>query len=447
MYKILYLFISLIFISQTNLTGQTLNPHSEEDLIEFSKIFSSSNNNYGFSKIDLPASYNLKMFTPPIVEQNGGSCVGHTVATSLSTTYNVVNKTSEFGRRQSHRFDPYYVYTALKQQNDVKCSIGCECGAYLWDGIELAIDFGIKKKFVEPKLECRDILTSQMLNGLSQKTSHYTIDDYYSLINYDENGKKTVWELDWIKEAIYFGLPPMVVIGVGSEFDRVTSSGLYQLPKSKENENGLHAVTLIGWNDSKNGGSFLFQNSYGTDWGDNGYFWLTYRDFNNNAYWGFIIDKEDYSDWKEDYRTNSYYKGGVYEKGVKKEGYSYEGEINKNTNLFNGKGILDTPTATAIGYYDEDHKDGWWLVCYDAYEKDGTRVPDPFYGWILFDQGVIIEKDSFGFTIGATNNKKTLIEELNLESYDLPISEEPATIDDFIQSDLDFFQQKLSAVE
>ena len=427
--------------------AQTLKSHSETDLIKFSKIFSKAKVSYGFNDEDLPVSYNLRNFSPPVVDQEGGSCVGHTVSTSLSITYNVVNNITEFGRRQSHRFDPYYIYTALKNQSNVKCSIGCECGAYIWDGIELVMDFGIKKKFVEPKLECRDILTNQLLTELDDRTSNYMIDDYYAMISYDDNGNKNVWELDWIKEAIYFGLPPMIIIGVGQDFDDVSASGLYQLPKSKQTEDGLHAVTLIGWDDYKNGGSFLFQNSYGNDWGDNGFFWLTYRDFNNYAYWGFVIDKDDYSDWKSDYRNNSYYKGGVYDKGVKKEGYYFEGEINTNSNLFNGKGILDTPTATAIGYYDEGHKDGWWLVCYDNFNSDGNRVPDPFYGWILFDQGEIIEKDSFGFTIGATTSKKNIIKELNIESYDLPIYDEPGTINDFNQSDLDFFKQKLSAIE
>ena len=61
----------------------------------------------------------------------------------------------------------------------------------------------------------------------------------------------------------------------------------------KGNEGSNHLVTIIGWDDNypaenfidkgapnskpKNNGAWLCKNSYGTDWGDGGYYWLSYE--------------------------------------------------------------------------------------------------------------------------------------------------------------------------
>ena len=99
------------------------------------------------------------------------------------------------------------------------------------------------------------------------------------------------------------------------------------------------------------------------------------------------------------------------------------------------------------GNYINGSKDGWWLVYQNDYNEAGEKVSDNFQGWVLFDMGDVIEKESFGFTLGETNSKQQLIQELKLDSHDLSLFEEEGSVDDFEEKDLNFFQNKISGVE
>ena len=64
----------------------------------------------------------------------------------------------------------------------------------------------------------------------------------------------------------------------------------------EEVKSKYHAIELVGWDDNyskynfnsncipNNNGAFLFKNSWGTNWGDNGYGWISYEDVTLNGY-------------------------------------------------------------------------------------------------------------------------------------------------------------------
>lgn len=51
--------------------------------------------------------------------------------------------------------------------------------------------------------------------------------------------------------------------------------GVYNETVASDSDGGGHAVVIVGWDDSK--GAWLIKNSWGTDWGYNGFGWIGYN--------------------------------------------------------------------------------------------------------------------------------------------------------------------------
>ena len=59
------------------------------------------------------------------------------------------------------------------------------------------------------------------------------------------------------------------------ESDAVAENGIVSMPTPKENCLGGHAVCIVGYDDTKQW--FILRNSWGSQWGDGGYFYLPYE--------------------------------------------------------------------------------------------------------------------------------------------------------------------------
>ena len=144
----------------------------------------------------------------------------------------------------------------------------------------------------------------EMINTMTANGDTLRYDSYAHLQNADcldnatrDNIKKAIMNQGALSLALYYD---------ASGFETNTISGksyyqtTYQGNVAKQASN--HCVTVIGWDDSyskdnfkegarpSSNGAWLIANSYGTDYNDSGYFWLSYEDESINDIYTMAVE-------------------------------------------------------------------------------------------------------------------------------------------------------------
>ena len=98
-----------------------------------------------------------------------------------------------------------------------------------------------------------------------------------------------------IKEALYYDHSPVVIgVLVYESFYNTQSNGIVPIPNvAKEDCYGGHALLITGWITIGNKEYWVVQNSWGENWGDNGFCYLEIGSFPINESWT-SIDLADY---------------------------------------------------------------------------------------------------------------------------------------------------------
>lgn len=77
-----------------------------------------------------------------------------------------------------------------------------------------------------------------------------------------------------IKAAICKYGPVAASVNVTNAFQNYTNGVFNEQPSNYANPSSNHAIVIVGWDDDKN--AWLMKNSWGTDWGEDGYMWIDY---------------------------------------------------------------------------------------------------------------------------------------------------------------------------
>ena len=234
---------------------------------------------------DIPSQVSLRHFAPSPGDQGAqGSCVGWATAYASRTLISAkANNSSSRPQNQSKIYSPSYIYNQLSNGD-------CDGGSLISDALELMKVGGVAplSDFPYDHGNCTSLPTAAQ----RARASEFRIKGYNRLWGSGHNKHIAT------RRALATGHPVVIGMGVSNAFMRLgAGDGLYRPSRDdiaasddidlafETGYLGGHAMAVIGYDDHHQGGAFELINSWGRQFGDGGYVWVTYDDFNR-----FVLD-------------------------------------------------------------------------------------------------------------------------------------------------------------
>lgn len=200
----------------------------------------------------IPNVIDLSSGLPQVYNQgNLGSCTAFATAGLMQSLKNKHNK---------HVFDPseMYLYYFTRQ---LEGTTSYDSGATIRNAVKAANKFGVPQesywKYIISKFKTKPNAKAQFFG------KHYKITKYMRLL-------QNLYEM---RNCLVQGYPFIFGYMVFESFYKIGKDGVMPFPNiKKERLFGGHAVLCVGIDMDK--GVFKCRNSWGKNWGDNGYFYM-----------------------------------------------------------------------------------------------------------------------------------------------------------------------------
>jgi len=217
----------------------------------------------GFTIPDgLPESADLSNFLPPIGNQGQqGSCVSWAVSYYMKSLQEKIQ--NEATTSKSTILSPAYTYNQITKGN---CT-----GTNIEQTLDILKEKGVASLSTFPYTasDCSE----QPSTSDDEEAALSKIEHYKSL-----SGENMVLEM---KALIHDKKPIIIGAYLSTSFAIEDSFGItaYREHNVNYGTDSCHAMLVIGYSDTYN--AFKVVNSWGSDWGDNGFVWIDYKAFDN----------------------------------------------------------------------------------------------------------------------------------------------------------------------
>jgi C1A family cysteine protease len=210
----------------------------------------------------LPPSIDLTAGMPPVYDQGQlGSC-----------TANALGAAFEFDLKKQHSKDfmPSRLFIYYNERA-IEGSISTDSGAQIRDGVKTLAKQGVCAETewpYDPAKFAKKPTAACFTDGKKTKVASY---------------QRVAQNLNQLKGALAAGFPVVIGFTVYDSFesDEVAKTGVMPMPAPAEHVLGGHAVLVVGYDDASQ--RFRVRNSWGTSWGQKGYFTMPYEYLTNSG--------------------------------------------------------------------------------------------------------------------------------------------------------------------
>lgn len=205
--------------------------------------------------VSLPSSVDLRSNCSAIEDQgNLGSCTGNAIAGIIEYLCRKAKRSTDVSR--------LFIYY---EERVLEGTVNYDNGAYIRDGIKVVNKKGVPLESLWP----------YNVNRFAARPSQQA---YVNANTRKAVGYQRCANFAAVKAALAQGYPVVIGFDVYESFETAAVAATGQMPYPNVNTEQLlggHAVALVGYNDAT--GKFIARNSWGTSWGDRGYFYMPYQ--------------------------------------------------------------------------------------------------------------------------------------------------------------------------
>ena len=205
----------------------------------------------------LPPICDLRNLCPPVYDQGQlGSCTAHAISAAIEMDLRSAGRPNWMPSRL------FLYYNERAREDHIKK----DCGAQLRDGMKSVAKLGI----------CPEVAWAYDPEKFAVKppAAAYKAAHGEVMLKYRKVAQQTPQAME---QVLFSGKPIILAFHVYDSFDcpEVARTGIMPMPTRFEQPLGGHAVLCVGYD--RQAQRFLIRNSWGTGWGQGGYFWMPYE--------------------------------------------------------------------------------------------------------------------------------------------------------------------------